>query len=213
MGKKNKHASDESDNVADSLQWGLTLLKRSIRELMGSLDAIQKPLAETKKKLPTATSQLDRISEQTEQAASQVLDLVEQIGNHQNDIIDLLNQSINSLHDVEGVNPEVIAKLEAAEEHANRSQNDSFTIMDAMQFQDITAQQINHAASLLEDVEGKIDKIVGNLDTGSDFDDEDDETNHRKERAFNPSADMLVKQTDQTGIDDLVKSSRKKDKE
>lgn len=208
MAKKEKDSSLENESVADSLQWGLTLLKRSIRELMGSLEAIQKPLSESKKKLPKATSQLDRITEQTEQAASRVLDLVEQIGNHQSNIIDLLNESINKMHNIEGITPELIAKLEAAEEHANRSQNDTYTIMDAMQFQDITAQQINHAASLLEDVEGKIEDIVGQLDTGSMLDDEEPEKLSKKERIFDPKADMNVKQTDQTGVDDLVKSSR-----
>lgn len=208
MAKNNKDTSQDTESVADSLQWGLTLLKRSIRELMGSLEAIQKPLSESKKKLPKATSQLDRITEQTEQAASRVLDLVEQIGNHQSDIIDLLNESINKMHNIEGISPELIAKLEAAEEHANRSQNDTYTIMDAMQFQDITAQQINHAASLLEDVEGKIEDIVGQLDTSSILDDEESEKSFRKERVFDPNADMNIKQTDQTGVDDLVKSSR-----
>ena len=46
--------------------------------------------------------------------------------------------------------------------------NDAFSIMDTLQFQDITSQQMNHAASLLEDIEVKLNKIVqvleGDLD-------------------------------------------------
>lgn len=212
MAKNDESASVTGENVNDSLQWGLTLLKRSIHELMGSLSAIQKPLTESKWQLPQATSQLDRISEQTEQATKQVLDLVEKIGEHQSDVIDLLNQSINTLRDTEDVNLEVIAKLEAAEEHANRTQNDTYTIMDALQFQDITAQQINHAASLLEEVEGKIENIVGQLDMG-DGEGEAVQKQSKNQRAFNPNADMLVKQTNQAGIDSLVKSSRAKTEE
>ncbi len=220
MGNKKKNATSIDTNnmdeqasvpqVGSTLKGGLGALKQTIEELSASLREIQGPLADTRNTLPKATTHLDRISSQTEQAAHRVMDMVENISAQQVDIISHLNEAMNVLTDSGAGNKSVNALLEKAEEVANRSQNDAFAIMDALQFQDITTQQINHAASLLEEVDAKIALIIGDLvDDGSSASPVKVLKNApaRKERSFDPHADMEFKHTDQSDIDNLVRQS------
>jgi hypothetical protein len=73
--------------------------------------------------------------------------------------------------------------------------------MEALQFQDITAQQMDHAASLLEDVEGKLHGIISTLVGQGDMPAVPKAT--AKKRAYDPHADMVDKKTDQDTIDTL----------
>lgn len=199
----NNSKSTQSTRAGDgSLDTGLVSLQTSIHALMTNLKQIQGPLSDTRKALPKATSKLDKITQQTEQATQKVMDLVDTISSHQADIITLLNEVMNCAGENDGDSASFTEKLEKAEELANRSQNEAFTIMDALQFQDITTQQINHAASMLEEVETQIRHILGN--DGS----EEEPTTHA-DRVFDPHADMSSKQTEQNEIDDLVAGSRK----
>lgn len=182
-------------------------LQKEIGELASSINAIVKnfrelnsPLTESREKVPVATQQLDKITEQTEAATHQMLDTVEQILNRQEEIIDGLgkvkeyidNQDTTEMSDL--VNNLV--------EKSNTTLNDTYAIMDALQFQDITSQQINHAASLLEDIETKLSKIVGVLGGGEDQ--EDQVTEGGRKRVFDPHADLYDKKTDQAAVDDLI---------
>ncbi|MBN4056838.1 protein phosphatase CheZ [bacterium AH-315-J21] len=206
----NKDDQTSAPQVGSTLKGGLGALKKTIEELSESLREIQGPLADTRDTLPKATTHLDRISSQTEQAAHRVMDMVENISAQQVEIISHLNEAMNVLTDSGAGNKSVNALLEKAEEVANRSQNDAFAIMDALQFQDITTQQINHAASLLEEVDDKIALILGDLaddGKGSSSAKVSKGAPQRKKRSFDPHADMEFKHTDQTDIDNLVRQS------
>ncbi len=203
-------AQEDPSQGTAVLKRGLGALKHTIEDLSRSLRDIQGPLADTRESLPKATTHLDRISSQTEQATHRVLDMVENISTQQVEIIGHLNEALNVLSDSGEKNETVSSLLEKAEEVANHSQNDAFAIMDALQFQDITTQQINHAASLLEEVDDKIAEILGDVESGgtSSVDRESKQTRGgRKERSFDPHADMEIKHTDQSAIDNLVRES------
>jgi chemotaxis protein CheZ len=201
---------EKSAEGATGFKRGLAALKHTIEDLTRSLREIQGPLSDTRESLPKATTHLDRISSQTEQATHKVLDMVENISNQQVEIIDHLNKALNVLSDSGGENTAVSELLEKAEEVANRSQNDAFAIMDALQFQDITTQQINHAASLLEDVDDKIAQIFGDIDgsiAGVQTETKAGSRKNRQDRSFDPHADMEIKHTDQSDIDSLVREN------
>jgi len=209
--KRAKTAESGSSSATPdaNLKRGLGALKNTIEDLANSLREIQGPLTDTRENLPKATTHLDRISSQTEQATHRVMDMVENISAQQVEIIKCLNEALNFLADTKEDSSAIAGLLESAEEIANRSQNDAFTIMDALQFQDITTQQINHAASLLEDVDDKIAEILGDYEgrpEGSDGH-RNAADKKRKKRAFDPHADMEIKQTDQAGIDNLIRMS------
>ncbi|HSH00621.1 MAG TPA: protein phosphatase CheZ, partial [candidate division Zixibacteria bacterium] len=205
------HLPDGAPEKGASGQWhsGLQALEQSIREFMESIRELRVPLADSKEALPEATTQLDRISEQTEKATHQVMDRVESIGSNQTELIALLNEALNMISDGKLDGAALAEKLTHAEEIANRTQNDAFVIMDALQFQDITTQQMNHAASLLEEVEAKITEIIGGMDPENAAA-LAEHARERKKRAFDPHADMERRHTDQTGVDDIVSMTLEK---
>lgn len=197
--------------VKEDWRRGLTALEESIHGFLESLKDIRTPLKDSQDVLPKATSQLDRITEQTEKATHRVLDIADTIATAQHEIITTLNEAINLINDGKTDPKAIIAKIESSEEFANRTLNDTYTIMDALQFQDITTQQIDHAASLLEEVEAKISSIIGEMMPGGPSDEAEAESETKKVRAFDPHADMEIKHTDQTGVDDIVSSTQKSD--
>ncbi|MFH1687335.1 MAG: protein phosphatase CheZ [bacterium] len=177
-----------------------------IRELASSIGAIvqnfkelHSPLAESREKVPVATQQLDKISEQTEAATHRVLDLVEQIMGREEQVIDGLQKIQESMDDHSERIPELVAGLT---DLANTNLADTYTIMDALQFQDITAQQIDHAASLLEEIETKLSRIGRVIDGDDTVQAETDPP--KKNRVFDPNADLFSKKTDQAMIDSLI---------
>lgn len=156
--EKNQGATS---NVAidESLKNDLLNLKESILKVVSNFPEIRRPLHDSSRDVPIATHQLDRVTEQTEEAANKVLGLVEGIANSLNDVIGNANTALNEIRDKNCGCEDAITCLEKVDALANHCQSASYTIMDALQFQDITAQQINHAANLLEGVEVKLSGI------------------------------------------------------
>ena len=182
-------------------------LQKEIGELASSINAIVKnfrelnsPLTESREKVPVATQQLDKITEQTEAATHQMLDTVEQILNRQEEVIDGLGKVKEYIDNQDST--EMSDLVNNLVEKSNTTLNDTYTIMDALQFQDITSQQINHAASLLEDIETKLSKIVGVLGGGEKQEGQAAESG--RARVFDPHADLYEKKTDQAAVDDLI---------
>jgi len=189
-----------------------TRIQKEILELASSInDVVQKfkelknPLAESHEKVPRATEQLDVINEQTQAATHQMLDKVEQISQREEELI----QGLANIKDLTAKNQlaDVGSLVDTLIEKANATVNDVFTIMDALQFQDITSQQMNHAASLLEEVEGKLNRIVGVLHGEQDASEPPISKKDKKTRVFDPHANMFDKKTDQSEIDSLISRS------
>jgi chemotaxis regulatin CheY-phosphate phosphatase CheZ len=98
--------------------------------------------------------------------------------------------------------------IEDLTEKANANLNDAFLIMDSLQFQDITAQQMDHAASLLEDLESKLQQVL--ITFGGEMGEEAlvAAPSPKKVRAYDPHADLFEKKTAQEDIDSLFKSKK-----
>jgi len=189
-----------------------TRIQKEILELASSINnAIQKfkelknPLAETQEKVPKATVQLDKISEQTEAATHQMLDKIELITQREEEVI----QGLTELKDWAAKNQAADAgdMVDKLIEKANTTVGDAYTIMDALQFQDITSQQMNHAASLLEEVERKLNGIINVLHGKESASDPKESKKKIKPRVFDPHADLFDKKTDQSEIDSLISRS------
>lgn len=209
--KKNQGTTSHVE-VDESLKNDLLNLKESILKVVSNFPEIRKPLHDSSRDVPIATHQLDRVTEQTEEAANKVLGLVEGIANSLSDIIGNANTALNEIRDSNFSCKNAITCLEKVDELANHCQSASYTIMDALQFQDITAQQINHAANLLEGVEVKLSGIINQLfkDDPSELSETTKITaNSYKERAYNPDAHMTDLKSSQTEIDELVNQTSK----
>ena len=187
-------------------------LHEEILELAGSIKAIvdkykqlRPPLLESHEKVPQATQQLDKISEQTEAATHQMLDLTEKITQEADEVGEGLSR-IKELAE-SGQVGEIVSIIDAVSEKTAGIGNDAFTIMDALQFQDITSQQMNHAASLLEEIEIKLQEIIGVMQ-GRGGNSNGDSEHARKVRVYDPHADLFEKKTNQEDIDNLFNGNK-----
>ncbi|MBD3258848.1 hypothetical protein GF377_10470 [candidate division GN15 bacterium] len=197
-----------SESLQVRIQREITELTESISGLVENFKKLKRPLVETSEKVPQATNQLDKISEQTEAAAHQMLDRVEHITQRDEEVLAGLEEIKASLEsgDKEAGTKQaddLIAKV-------NDNLNDAYMIMDSLQFQDITAQQMDHAASLLEDLESKLRQIVTTV-SGPDAAEELNKaiSGEKKDRAYDPHADLFDKKTNQADIDSLFAEKQK----
>jgi chemotaxis regulatin CheY-phosphate phosphatase CheZ len=147
----------EKKIASENLLVELNNLTRSIEALMRSMREMETPIEESRNQLPKASQQLDKISTQTEAAAHHMLQKVEQIIKHQDEIgrwsddfIRVFEKSKSKKKD------DYIKTAERIGSAAVTSKNDAFLIMDTLQFQDITSQQVEHVSELLKDVEHRL---------------------------------------------------------
>lgn len=187
------------------IQDEIASLAESIHDVVGKFRELQHPLAESHEKVPQATQQLDKISEQTEAATHKMLDTVEIITEREQEVAEGLRQILKEVSGKSKVNEKIKSVVSSLVGKVNANRNDAFSIMDALQFQDITAQQVNYAAALLEEIEGKLQKIISVVN-GKDATEDEDETASGRERVYDPHADLFNKKTDQKDIDDLFQN-------
>jgi chemotaxis regulatin CheY-phosphate phosphatase CheZ len=86
--------------------------------------------------------------------------------------------------------------------------NDAYAVMDALQFQDITSQQMDHAASLLEEIEAKLKNILQTMGADAKSLTERPEP-AKKVRTYDPHADLFERKTEQAVIDSLFDKTKK----
>jgi len=193
-----------TDKLQIRLQREVSELSTSITTLLDGFKKLRNPLVESREKVPQATSQLDKISAQTEAAAHQMLDMIEKIIEREEDVVSSLGQFKEYAQS--GKTDKIVSEVDGVIEKANINLNDAFMIMDALQFQDITSQQMDHAATLLEEVEGKLHGILSDLGA-KDLESLSAEPEKKKVRAFDPHADFSDKKTDQQEIDNMFNQS------
>ena len=196
-----------SEKLSLSLQREITDLTNSITDMIDNFRDLRRPLTESHDKVPQAANQLDKITEQTEAATHQMLDLVEGIVQRDDEII----KGLFDLGDKLSASP-VAALMTDAENlaaAASANLNDAYTLMQSLQFQDITAQQMSHAASLLEDIEEKLRRILVDIG-GQDALSELRVYSRKSNRAFDPHADFVERKADQQDIDNLFAADKKK---
>lgn len=187
-----------ANKLQEKIQHEISDLTSSISGMVSSFKQLHQPLVESREKVPQATNQLDKISEQTEAVTTKMLDVVEQITQREEDLIEGIGSIKTKVANGEYADIDKLADELTAK--AGDNLNDAFQIMESLQFQDITAQQMDHAASLLEDVEDKLHSILSTLGATGHCTSAEAE---RKDRAYDPHADFSDKKTDQKDIDSL----------
>lgn len=187
-----------SEKLYHKMQSEVVALASSINEVVEKFRQLQNPLAESRDSVPKATEQLDKISEQTEAATHQMLDKVEGISQREEEVIQGLRKIKADI--ANGSVAGIGSALDVLIEKAQTSCDDAFLIMDALQFQDITAQQMNHAAALLEEIEARLQSIVGVIQGSQETDDTE---RQGKKRIYDPHAEFADTKTTQADIDSL----------
>jgi chemotaxis regulatin CheY-phosphate phosphatase CheZ len=193
-----------SHSLHEVIQREITALTLSINGLAENLHRLKSPLVESHDKVPQATNQLDKISEQTEAATNRMLDVIEQITQRDQQIIDRMKAVQTTIGD----NP-VVPEISSIIDLVTLNQNDSYAVMDALQFQDITAQQMDHAASLLEDIEAKLKNILQVIGSDDPQLQNGEPTHEKKVRSYDPHADLFNRKTEQADIDSIFSKPTK----
>ncbi|MCD4827953.1 MAG: hypothetical protein K8R90_00800 [Candidatus Cloacimonetes bacterium] len=149
--------------------------------------------------------QLKKVTSTTEEATNKILDVAEKLDEDQMKIIALVDdlEAGNSTGDKEGST----ARYEDIRSKIYQNQESAFLIMDYLQFQDITAQQIAGAYSLLSDTEKTllyVSDLLHRFDSNREalasvMHDAD-------KRSFNEDASFSDKKVMQDAIDDLFAS-------
>jgi chemotaxis regulatin CheY-phosphate phosphatase CheZ len=197
--------------AADSLQVKIhreiSELSVSIANLVDNFRKLKRPLVESQETVPQATNQLDKITQQTEAATNQMLDRIEHITRREEEVISGIKEMKAKAQ--AGDLPAICLLIDGLAVKANENLNDAFVIMDSLQFQDITAQQMDHAASLLEDLEAKLHQVLATVAGPESEGEMAPEPQARRVRAYDPHADLFEKKTNQEDIDSLFKSNQK----
>jgi len=195
---------ENKSKITEKLHQELKELTASISTMMEAFKKIRQPIQESSIKVPTTAHHLEKVTEQTERATHKVLDMIEAITNRESQISGWTEQ-IKALipGDVLSSKTQIGTLLTDIKANANDNLNDSYNIMDALQFQDITTQQIDHAISLLDDVE---DKLISMLNTvGIKSGDQSKIRPVRKVKAFDPNAGFSADNpTQQQEIDRII---------
>jgi len=195
--------SGNKATVSEKVRQELKDLTSALGTMMEAFRKIRQPIQESSEKVPTTAQHLEKVTEQTEQATHQVLDIIETIANRESEIstgMDKIKELIpdeafSSSSELESL----LAKIKSDSE---TNVNDSYSIMDALQFQDITTQQIDHAISLLDDVEAKLMTMLTAVGIRKD-------TNGKKpskrKKAYDPNASYDADNpTQQKEIDNII---------
>ena len=193
-----------SEKVQAKIQREILELTTSIAGLVASFKKLKRPLAESHEKVPMATDQLDKISEQTEAAAHRMLDQIEHITQREDELIKCAGEIKGTIES--GDTDRASSLVDKIVEMSNDNLNDAYMIMDSLQFQDITAQQMDHAASILEDIETKLDSILATM--GDSVRSDRAERSSRRVRAYDPHADLFDRKTNQEDIDSIFQKKR-----
>ena len=196
-----------SETIQLRIQREIAELTESISGMISNFRNLQRPLVESREKVPQATSQLDKITQQTEAATTRMLDVVEQMTQREEVIIRGLNEirsaaAGGSSNSIESLTQGLIIT-------STDNLNAAYQIMESLQFQDITAQQMDHAASLLEDVEIKLNGILVMLGASVSLAPDMPSRAPRRPRAYDPHADFVDRRTDQKDIDSLFADKRR----
>jgi chemotaxis regulatin CheY-phosphate phosphatase CheZ len=194
------------DDSAKNIHGELRHLADSISQIIKGIRVAQEPIAESRSKMPQATEQLERVTQQTATATHRVLDMVEAITGREGDIETQMKELRRVLPSTYFRNNSRVKRIvERICAGASANQNDAYAIMDALQFQDITSQQVDHAISLLEQVENRLkDVLVGlQLEVGPETEVK------RKERAYDPNANFSSPPGGQSQVDELLSNLTK----
>jgi chemotaxis regulatin CheY-phosphate phosphatase CheZ len=200
--------SIKNTEITGQIRKELEELTASIGKMMDVFRQIRQPIQESSDKVPTTTKQLERVTQQTEQATQKMLDIVESITNRESDIIKAVGQLKKTIQEGGVANNSGIEKLFSdIQANADANLNDTMVIMEALQFQDITSQQIEHAVSQLEDIDTKLKALLVTTGAKKEVSLADPV---RKSRAFDPNANYAVDHTThQQDVDELISNIRK----
>ncbi len=189
---KIKSLSDKVSETYRLIQIVIDSIHSSRSELKKSVDGLIKKTGQ----------QLQKVTSTTEEATNKILDVAEKLDMDQQNILKALDR-LKTAENSEASH----ALIEEIKGMIYFNSDAAFQIIDYLQFQDITAQQIAGAYSLLSDTEKTLLYVSNSL---KEFDALDQKAEsiltQIDKNAFNADANFTDKASIQTAIDDLFSS-------
>ncbi len=186
---------DELVAVPASLGETYTIIKdiinhvhQSRAQLKGTVDGLIKKTGE----------QLSKVTSATEDATNKILDVSDQLTDKQNSLIEKLDEIVKD-------HPDLASRIEELKADIYEQQDDTFLILDYLQFQDITSQQLEAAFGLLNQIEDSLLVVAGHLEG---FDGFQFVKTERRNSAYDANAEFVDKTEAQAEIDKLVKDNQ-----
>ena len=162
-------------------------VSKSRVQLQGAVEGLIKQTGE----------QITKVTSATEEATQKMLDVSDALTEKQNNLVDKLDKLVEE-------KPELKTELEEIKNDVYEQQDDAFMILDHLQFQDITSQQLEGAFSMLGQIEEKL-LIIANLLEGLD---ELSFSKMKKSNAvFDSDAEFKDQAETQAEIDKLLNAS------
>eukprot|EP01156_Anaeramoeba_ignava_P009914 Anaeramoba_ignava/a478447_17.p1 GENE.a478447_17~~a478447_17.p1 ORF type:complete len:333 (+),score=56.48 a478447_17:874-1872(+) len=187
------------EEIPDTLMEGYNLIQSVIKSIHSSRCELKKSVDGLIKKTGV---QLQKVTSTTEEATNKILDVAEKLDDDQMKIIDLVEKIEAAIKNESGENTS--QQFSELKEKIYANQDSAFTIMDYLQFQDITAQQIAGAYALLADTEGTLIYVSDML---KNFDSDSESGKFTKkaidDKSFNADASFNDKGNIQDAIDNL----------
>ena len=152
----------DKDPWLGKIKGNIDELASNISQMFDSLHIISKPIKESTENMPLATDHLASISEQTELATNQILDKLESMADRNSDALELISAERAKLSQ-QKLKGSIEKTFEKIEKTITDDLNDSYEIMESLQFQDITSQRIGFITNLLDDVEQKLGTLLSAL--------------------------------------------------
>ncbi|OGJ90895.1 MAG: hypothetical protein A2268_09640 [Candidatus Raymondbacteria bacterium RifOxyA12_full_50_37] len=185
-----------------NINLGLELkgLVENVSALVENISSIRGHVTRSSEDIPAAFSKLDTVNSETESATSQLMDILDNLSESDKQAGELIIKLENDLAGKEEYR-EIFDGLKAI---IDKNQEQHIRVLETLQFQDITSQQIRHVTSLLMNVEKELSGILA---TFENFSRPSDHT-EIDTQSFNPHAIFADKKEEQADIDDLVKKYR-----
>ncbi|MBD3217093.1 MAG: hypothetical protein GF310_02365 [candidate division Zixibacteria bacterium] len=198
---------EDTKDLVSKIQAELQGLTTSITDVVQTFKKMQEPIAESRQKVPEATVQLEKITEQTAEATHQMIDRVENITKITDEIVQEIGVLRKTLPATYFKNRSKIRDtVNGIEEKAQQNLDDALVILNALQFQDITSQQVHHASTLMEEIEDRLHHL---LDVFEGKEGIEQLQSFIKQRVFDPNASFGDSSETQDDIDSLIADMQK----
>ena len=161
----------------------ITKLVLFIEEVIPLLNLIHSNLHQSTTLIPTASEKLDKVTSATEMATNEVMNIVDNVIERLSKMSSVIGEIDDTID--KGITSESVREKTAIiSEQIDGSQEDLFSIMNALQFQDITTQQINSISSVIDSVQLKLAELL------QGFDGEIVKSPKKKDLAFDDNAEF-----------------------
>ncbi len=152
----------DKDRWLSKIKGNIDELATNISQMFDSLHIISQPIKESTENMPLAADHLASITKQTELATNQILDKLDGMTERDSDTLELISEERVKISQ-EKQSDSIESTLEKIEKTITDDINDSYEIMESLQFQDITSQRMGFITTLLDDVEHKLGALLSAL--------------------------------------------------